>query len=68
MTQIAQLDLTNYRQNITDDVKNLIEKYHSLVERNIPELDEDLADAFILLEMRKALKNIQDDKLEKIIN
>ncbi|GGY69231.1 hypothetical protein GCM10011613_11930 [Cellvibrio zantedeschiae] len=68
MTHVAHIDLANYRDSIAEDVRNLIEKYHSIVEDNSPDIDDDLADAFILLEMRNALKNIQDDKLEKIIN
>jgi len=68
MTSVAQIDLKDYRRRITQDVKNLFEKYHTLVEGSLPEVDRDLADAFILLEIRKILKNIQDDKLEKIIN
>lgn len=68
MTQALPNNLGNYTQLITEDVKNLLKKYHSLVEKNAPDLDEDLADAFIMLEVRKVLKNIQDDTLEKIIN
>jgi len=68
MTQIAEMDLHNHRIKIVEDVKSLIEKYHSLFEKSTLEIDEDLADALILQEMRSALKNIQDDKLNKIIN
>jgi hypothetical protein len=68
MAHVAQIDLKDYRHRITQDVKNLFEKYHTLVEGILPEMDGDLADAFILLEIRTILKNIQDDKLEKIIN
>lgn len=68
MTQLAQINLNNYRKNIVKDVKNLIEKYHIIVEDKTPDIDDDLADALILREVRNALKNIQDDKLEKIIN
>lgn len=68
MTHIAYENMENYRTSIMEDVKNLIEKYHSMVEGSSPDIDDDLADAFIFLEMRNALKNIQHDKLEKIIN
>jgi len=67
MNHVADMDLHNHRVKIVQDVKNLIEKYHSLFERS-PDIDDDLADALILREMRSALKNIQDDKLNKIIN
>ncbi len=68
MTQAIHINLGNYRSRIEQDVKDLIEKYHSLVETNSPDVDEDLADAFIMIEVRKVLKIIQDSKLEKMIN
>lgn len=68
MTQAIHINLGNYRSRIEQDVKDLIEKYHSLVETNSPDVDEDLADAFIMIEVRKVLKIIQDRKLEKMIN
>ena len=68
MAQVLPIDLGNYTSLIAEDVRNLIKKYHSLVETNTPNLDEDLADALIMLEVRKVLKNIQDVALEKIIN
>lgn len=68
MTQILYANLNTYRKSIAKDVKNLIEKYHSIVEVSDPDIDDDLADALVFMEVRNALKNIQDDKLAKIIN
>lgn len=65
---MTHIHLNNYRNSIAEDIKNLVEKYHVMVEGSNPDIDDDLADAFILREVRNALKNIQDDKLEKIIN
>ncbi|MFO1389149.1 hypothetical protein [Cellvibrio sp.] len=60
--------LNDYPRRIEQDIKALIEKYHAMMGNNLPDLDEDLADAFIMLEVRKVLKSIQDDKLEKLIS
>ena len=68
MMHIADMDLHDHRIKIVEDVKNLIKKYHSLFEKSAFDIDADLADALILREMRSALKNIQDDRLDKIIN
>jgi hypothetical protein len=68
MTHIARLDLNNYRHRIAEDVKNLIEKYHVIIEGHVPDIDANLAGALFFKEMRTALKNIQNENLEKIVN
>ncbi len=72
MMQFAPCDLSKHQKNfvresIALDVKNLIEKYHNMLGDGST-IDNDLADALILLEMRNAIKSFQDNKLEKIIN
>jgi len=57
-----------HRGSITEDVKTLVEKYVSIFEGDVPDIDENVANALILVEMRKALKDIQDDQLKKILN
>jgi hypothetical protein len=68
MTNITEIDLHNHRIKIIEDVKSLIEKYHDIFDKSTFDIDDNLADAIILREMRSALKNVQDEKLNKIVN
>ncbi|MBU2964120.1 hypothetical protein Q4508_08125 [Amphritea sp. 2_MG-2023] len=65
MAHIEELELSAHRDDIIKDVKDLIEKYRSIFEWDVPEIDEKLADTLILNEVRKALDDVQHRLLSK---
>lgn len=63
MASIEQIELDEHRSGIIADMKNLVEKYRAIFDWDVPEIDQDLADKLILVEMRKALEDIEKDLL-----
>lgn len=61
MPQIEHLELSEYRSDIINDVKNIVEKYRTIFAWDVPDIDENLANTLILTEIRRALDEIQDD-------
>ncbi len=61
MTQIEELELAAHRSDIIKDVNVLIEKYRTIFEWDVPDIDENLANTLILNEVRKALDDIQNE-------
>lgn len=61
MANIEQLELAAHRGDIIADVKNLVEKYRTIFDWDVPDIDQDLADKLILVEMRKALDDIEKE-------
>lgn len=68
MADIEHLELNTYRSDIIDDVKNVVEKYRTIFEWDVPDIDENLANTLIITEIRVALDDIQKDLLNAIIN
>lgn len=64
MEKIEQLELDKRRGKIIADVKSLVEKYRSIFAWDVPDIDEKFADKLILMEVRKALDNIEKDLLD----
>ena len=60
---IEQMELEGHRSEIIADVKSLVEKYRAIFDWDVPEIDQDVADKLILVEMRKALDDIQKELL-----
>ncbi|NTV10419.1 MAG: hypothetical protein HGA47_06540 [Zoogloea sp.] len=60
MARMEQMELENHRDDIIADVERVVEKYRSIFDWDVPEIDQNLADKLILVEVRKAL-----DALEK---
>lgn len=59
MKQMEQMELDKLHDEIIIDVKNLVEKYRTIFDWDIPEINQHLADKLILQEMRKALDAIE---------
>lgn len=60
MDQIEQFELSAHRRDIINDVNDLVEKYRSIFEWDVPDIDEKLMDTLILNEVRQALDDIQN--------
>jgi hypothetical protein len=56
-------ELEGHRSEIIADVKNLVEKYRAIFDWDVPEIDQDAADKLILVEMRRALDDIEKQLL-----
>jgi len=63
MAKIEQLELEGHRSHIIADMKSLVEKYRAIFEWDVPDIDEKFADKLILVEMRKALDDIEKELL-----
>ena len=59
MAQLEQLELDAHREQLTVDVKGLIEKYRAIFEWDVPEIDEALSDRLILSAIRQALDGVE---------
>jgi hypothetical protein len=56
---IEQIELESHRSGIISDMKHLVEKYRAIFDWDVPEIDQGVADKLILVEMRKALDDIE---------
>ncbi len=63
MAKFEQLELAAHRDQMIDDVRNLVEKYRAIFDWDVPEIDQTLADRLILDEIAKALSDIQTELL-----
>ncbi len=63
MAKIEQLELEAHRGQIVADINKLVEKYRSIFEWDVPDIDLGFADKIILLEIRKGLDDIEDKLL-----
>lgn len=63
MGNIEQIELVAHRSQIIADVKSLVEKYRSIFDWDIPEIDQNIADKLILAAIRKSLDEIEKDLL-----
>lgn len=61
--KIEQLELEGHRSEIIADVKGLVDKYRAIFDWDVPEIDQNVADKLILVEMRKALEDIEKELL-----
>lgn len=61
MAKIEQLELEGHRSEIIADVKSLVEKYRAIFDWDVPEIDQGVADKLILVEMHKALDDIEKE-------
>ena len=59
MEKMERMDLERHRAQLTDDVKGLVDKYLSIIEWDVPEVDEVAADKLILDAVRDALDAIE---------
>ncbi len=63
MAKIEDLELESHRGQITADVGKLIEKYRAIFDWDVPDIDRAAADRLILIEVRKALSEIEQKLL-----
>lgn len=63
MAQIEQLELERHRAEIIADVKKVVEKYRAIFDWDVPEIDQIAADKLILVEMHKALDDVEKQLL-----
>ena len=59
MAKMEQIELERHREQLTDDVKGLVDKYRSIFEWDIPEVDEGAVDRLILGALREALDGVE---------
>jgi hypothetical protein len=62
MSQMEQLELNAYRNEIVSDMEALLEKYRAIFNWDIPEIDEAAADKLILAAMHAALDGISQKR------
>ena len=58
MKNMEQLELDAHRSEIVTDMRSLVEKYRTIFDWDIPEIDQHAADKLILAEMHAALDDI----------
>lgn len=63
MAKIEQIELDENRSEIIADVKKLVEKYRAIFDWDVPEVNQNAADKLILVEVRKALDDIEKELL-----
>jgi len=61
--KIEQIELDRHRQQITNDVKKLVEKYRAIFDWDIPGVDERAADQLILSAVRDGLDDVEKELL-----
>ena len=59
MATMEQIELNRHREQLTADVEHLVEKYRSIFEWDVPEIDEVAADKLILGAIRQALEAVE---------
>ena len=58
-----QLELERYRIQIVADVKSLVEKYRSIFDWDIPDIDQKFADRLIVGAIRTSLDEVEKELL-----
>ena len=59
MKKMEQLELDAHRSEIVEDMRRLVEKYRTIFDWDIPEIDQHAADKLILAAMHTALDDIE---------
>ena len=67
MASMEKLELDAQRGQLTEDVKRLVEKYRSIFEWNIPEIDEPASDKLILAAIREALNAVEKSLTDSVM-
>ena len=60
MAKIEQLELNAQREQLNADVKKMVEKYRSIFEWDVPDIDQALAERLIVAAIRHALDDIEN--------
>lgn len=64
MAKIENIEMDAHREQLTTDVKKLVEKYRSIFGWDVPDNDQTFSDKLILAAIRKALDEIDANLLE----
>jgi len=64
MAKIEELELDAHRKQLNSDVKALVEKYRSIFEWDVPDIDQRHADRLIVAAIRKALDGVENTLAE----
>ena len=59
MRKLEQRELDAHRAQIASDVQALVEKYRSIFEWDVPDVDQALSDKLILEAIRVALNDVE---------
>jgi hypothetical protein len=59
MAKIEEKELEGHREEIIADVKKLVEKYRAIFDWDVPDIDQAAADELILMEVRRALNELE---------
>jgi len=59
VAKIEAQELEGHRDEIIADVKQLVEKYRAVFDWDVPDVDQTVADKLILMEVRKALDELE---------
>ncbi len=57
--EIEQREMEGHRDQLIGDVRRLVEKYRAIFDWDVPDIDQNAADRLILVEVRKALDDIE---------
>jgi hypothetical protein len=63
MAKIEEIEMERYRKQIHAELRALAEKYRSIFAWDVPDIDQNGTDRMILLEMRKALDEVEKSLL-----
>jgi hypothetical protein len=64
MARIEELELDAHRKQLNSDVKTLVEKYRSIFEWDVPDIDQRRADRLIVAAIREALDGVENTLAE----
>jgi len=64
MPRIETIEMDAYREQLTSDVRKLVEKYRSIFGGSVPDNDQMFSDQLILAAIRKVLDDIDASLLE----
>ena len=64
MATMEQIELEGHREQLMADVRGLVEKYRTIFEWDIPEVDERASDKLILGAIRQALDAFERSLME----
>lgn len=59
MSKLEQRELDAHRAQIASDVQRLVEKYRSIFEWDVPDVNEEVSDRLILTAIRAALDDVE---------
>ena len=63
MATMEEKELEGHRGELIADVKKLVEKYRAIFDWDVPDIDQAAADKLILMELRKAIGELEHELL-----